>query len=395
MALSGCCRHRVGWFLSALGLGLLGPAAPAYGQRSYLLEAGVSAAYRHFDQAAQLKPTVGGALRVGFWFTGPLSVEVEGTLTRPSTDTPLDTTLTVTGLTASLLYNHRISLNSTIFARAGYGWISYGGSCPSVSIPGAGPCGTAGAFVGGAGVRVAISPTVMLRGELVTDVNKTFTNLGAAAGITFMLGSRPLVDRDLDGVYDRDDRCPDTPPGAIVDRHGCPTDQDGDGVYDGLDRCPNTPAGAKVDDVGCPTDSDQDGVFDGIDQCPDTPHGAVVDATGCPVDSDGDGVPDGLDRCPDTPAGATVDALGCPSDSDNDGVPDGLDRCPDTPPGTPVNLFGCPVPSEPEPGRGPSKSGDAGALPRQSANSPSETPFAVSGNLPGRSRQSSLSVVLA
>ncbi|HTM57459.1 MAG TPA: OmpA family protein [Candidatus Udaeobacter sp.] len=58
-------------------------------------------------------------------------------------------------------------------------------------------------------------------------------------------------------------------------------DTDGDGVADRLDRCPNTPPGCHVDDYGCPWDSDQDGVCDGLDQCPDTPLGSKVDRRGC------------------------------------------------------------------------------------------------------------------
>jgi OOP family OmpA-OmpF porin len=58
-------------------------------------------------------------------------------------------------------------------------------------------------------------------------------------------------------------------------------DWDGDGVFDRLDRCPNTPKGCIVDKYGCPMDSDGDGVFDGLDQCPDTPRGMKVDAHGC------------------------------------------------------------------------------------------------------------------
>lgn len=58
-------------------------------------------------------------------------------------------------------------------------------------------------------------------------------------------------------------------------------------------------------------DSDHDGVFDHEDKCPDTPRGIAVDKQGCPLDSDGDGVPDSLDRCPRTPAGAKVMADGC------------------------------------------------------------------------------------
>ena len=61
----------------------------------------------------------------------------------------------------------------------------------------------------------------------------------------------PAVDLDHDGVYDRIDRCDNTPLGAIVDEWGCPLDGDRDGVYDGLDKCPDTPAGEKVDRSGC------------------------------------------------------------------------------------------------------------------------------------------------
>ncbi len=62
----------------------------------------------------------------------------------------------------------------------------------------------------------------------------------------------PAVDYDGDGVFDRIDRCPDTPPGCTVDKWGCEKDSDGDGVCDGRDQCPDTPKGMKVDRNGCP-----------------------------------------------------------------------------------------------------------------------------------------------
>ena len=62
----------------------------------------------------------------------------------------------------------------------------------------------------------------------------------------------PAVDFDGDGVFDRIDRCPDTPPGCTVDKWGCESDRDGDGVCDGRDQCPHTPKGMKVDKNGCP-----------------------------------------------------------------------------------------------------------------------------------------------
>ena len=150
-------------------------------------------------------------------------------------------------------------------------------------------------------------------------------------------------DSDKDGICDKNDQCPDTPLGCIVDKAGCPVDSDSDGVCDGLDKCPNTPKGCKVDANGCPIDSDGDGVCDGLDKCPDTPKDCKIDKDGCPIDSDGDGVPDCLDKCPDTPKGCKIDKDGCPIDSDGDGVCDGLDKCPDTPKGVKVDASGCPL----------------------------------------------------
>jgi len=61
----------------------------------------------------------------------------------------------------------------------------------------------------------------------------------------------PAVDFDGDGVFDRVDRCNDTPKGCTVDEWGCSHDADGDGVCDGVDRCPGTAAGMEVDEHGC------------------------------------------------------------------------------------------------------------------------------------------------
>jgi OOP family OmpA-OmpF porin len=154
--------------------------------------------------------------------------------------------------------------------------------------------------------------------DVMTDLNEDFGNDGdfthnliMTAGLEMGFG-KSNKDTDGDGVRDKEDACPDTPAGAVIDEHGCPVDSDGDGVYDGLDQCEGTPAGATVDQYGCPSDSDRDGVLDGLDKCVDTPAGAKVDAHGCPLDSDGDGVYDGLDKCPDTDSKLQVDVEGCP-----------------------------------------------------------------------------------
>jgi OOP family OmpA-OmpF porin len=91
------------------------------------------------------------------------------------------------------------------------------------------------------------------------------------------------------------------------------SDSDGDGVFDRFDRCVDTPQGAPVDKNGCSLDSDHDGVFDYNDKCPGTsPVGVIVDENGCPLDSDNDGVIDYKDKCENTPQGIAVDPHGCP-----------------------------------------------------------------------------------
>jgi OOP family OmpA-OmpF porin len=216
---------------------------------------------------------------------------------------------------------------------------------------------------GGLGFRAMLGGALTLRVEGRMSYDQ-FAGFGKAAfnsagfvGLSLFVGGgrQGDSDGDGDGVPDRRDGCPETPPGATVDANGCQVDSDNDGVADGLDRCPDTPAGASVDAHGCPVDSDGDGVPDYLDRCADTPGDArpVYPAgharAGCPVDSDGDGVADYVDRCPNTARGTQVDASGCPvrRDSDGDGVSDARDRCPNTPPGTRVDANGCPLAAEP------------------------------------------------
>ena len=166
-----------------------------------------------------------------------------------------------------------------------------------------------------------------------TRVTVTDNHFKAIGGIEIALGA--AKDSDGDGVPDKKDECPDTPPGVQVDENGCPLDRDGDGVPDYKDDCPDTPGDPALN--GCP-DRDGDGIADKDDACPDTP--GLAKFKGCP-DTDEDGVPDPDDKCPDTPKGCPVDEDGCPLDSDGDGVIDCEDRCP-TEPGVADN-DGCPA----------------------------------------------------
>ena len=59
-----------------------------------------------------------------------------------------------------------------------------------------------------------------------------------------------MFDTDEDGINDRDDQCPETTEGTIVDSAGCATNQldsDADGISDASDQCPNTPNDESID----------------------------------------------------------------------------------------------------------------------------------------------------
>jgi outer membrane protein OmpA-like peptidoglycan-associated protein len=337
---------------ASLLLPLFGARAEAQ-QRRYLLELGAGGVYESFGEVTSLESGFGGLGRVGLWLPYNFSVELEGLfVSSEATDTQPDPNVTVgvspRTITGSLLYNILLGQNSWAHLRVGGGSTEFGDR-PNKRIIG----GTARAILGGAGVRIGITPDLLMRGDLAVIRNsgdsgggggdRSFTDVSVGIGVSYMLGSKAIPDSDGDGILENRDRCPDTPAGAQVDGTGCPSDSDADGVPDGVDRCANTAPGAEVNATGCTRDSDGDNIADGLDRCPDTESGVLVDQTGCPRDSDGDAIPDGLDRCSETPKGATVDALGCPGDEDGDGVLDGLDKCPRTPIGTSINATGCPT----------------------------------------------------
>ncbi|WP_228852825.1 OmpA family protein [Aegicerativicinus sediminis] len=152
-----------------------------------------------------------------------------------------------------------------------------------------------------------------------------------SAGLVLKFGGK---DTDGDGIYDKDDACPEVP--GLPEFNGCP-DSDGDGIEDAKDDCPNEAGPAEFN--GCP-DSDGDGVPDKDDDCPTV--AGLKELNGCP-DADGDGVADKDDDCPNEAGPA--ENKGCPwPDSDGDGVLDKDDECPDVA-GTVANN-GCPEVTE-------------------------------------------------
>ena len=94
-----------------------------------------------------------------------------------------------------------------------------------------------------------------------------------SAGLVFRFGQ---LDRDGDGIPDREDECPDTP--GIIEFQGCP-DTDKDGLPDHEDDCPLEPG--PIENNGCPyNDRDQDTILDDVDECPDVP--GLIEYEGCP-----------------------------------------------------------------------------------------------------------------
>ncbi len=151
------------------------------------------------------------------------------------------------------------------------------------------------------------------------------------AGLIFKFGGS---DKDGDGIYDKDDACPDVP--GLKQFNGCP-DTDGDGIADKDDACPDV--AGPVEFNGCP-DTDGDGIADKDDACPDV--AGLKSLNGCP-DTDGDGITDKSDKCPDVKG--PKENGGCPwPDRDGDKVLDKDDKCPDVA-GTVANN-GCPEVTE-------------------------------------------------
>ncbi|WP_167613675.1 OmpA family protein [Maribellus sediminis] len=225
------------------------------------------------------------------------------------------------------LFNEDMAIQPYLFGGVGYMWDNQS---------------TGVNFDGGVGLKFPVSPSTSLfvsgsyvtgiEGERAGEPKVTDDHIMVTSILEFALGA--AKDSDGDGVKDKKDECPDTPPGVQVDEKGCPLDRDGDGVPDYKDECPDEAGPASL--AGCP-DRDGDGIADKDDACPDV--AGLAKFNGCP-DSDEDGVPDPKDKCPDTPKGCPVDADGCPLDSDGDGVIDCQDNCPQEV--GPASNNGCP-----------------------------------------------------
>ncbi|MBX7083830.1 MAG: OmpA family protein [Nannocystaceae bacterium] len=147
------------------------------------------------------------------------------------------------------------------------------------------------AFVWGPGLKIHANQWIALRidgrhivtpgeGASPRSYGEVVFGLDVTLRLRRLIRPRRL-DRDNDGLYDKDDACPYE---AADTDDGCPTDRDGDndGVPDARDRCPKQWGDGAG---GCPIpDTDGDGVLDGKDECETEPetHNAYKDLDGCP-----------------------------------------------------------------------------------------------------------------
>lgn len=168
----------------------------------------------------------------------------------------------------------------------------------------------------GVGFNYKLGGSSYLNLQLEYRLSQTENRNNAQLGVGYIY-SLVKLDRDKDGILDKEDRCPDIP--GPASSNGCP-DTDNDGIIDLEDACPDVvgPKYAK----GCP-DADMDRIPDAEDDCPEV--AGIADFNGCP-DSDRDGIKDSEDACPEAPGTAATN--GCP-DTDGDGVADKNDDCPE------------------------------------------------------------------
>ena len=153
--------------------------------------------------------------------------------------------------------------------------------------------------------------------------------------LVYELENRANSDIDNDDIFDVQDNCP-------LDPNAAQTDADSDGFGDACDFDLNNnfvPNDLEVATDANPVDRDLDGISNDTDNCPDvvnndqsdTDFDALGDA--CDADDDNDGVEDADDRFPVNPKESSdfdSDGIGdkADSDDDNDGVADESDAFP-------------------------------------------------------------------
>ncbi|MCF7981315.1 MAG: OmpA family protein [Pseudomonadales bacterium] len=241
--------------ISALSFGSINTAVA--GEETGLNIFGGATHYLFGDN--DISDTSGGVLGLGYKFSEHWGIEASY-IDLGETELDLigggDVDFDISGYRADLLYHFTESAGGVV------PYLVFGAGEFDIDPDMAGIDSDDQSFVNvGGGFKKYFTDNLALRGDLraVRNTSESNTDLALMVGLDYFFGKRgkkvasvaaPL-DSDGDGVYDDQDRCPNTPFGVSVDSQGCPLDSDGDGVYDDKDQCPNTPTGARVDENGC------------------------------------------------------------------------------------------------------------------------------------------------
>ncbi|MBN2461914.1 MAG: OmpA family protein [Candidatus Cloacimonetes bacterium] len=297
------------------------------------------------DEASQFKTW--GGFGLGYYLNRRLGIELTGAAgwVRPGQDEEETSYRTyLYPVTLSMRYNIKPDAKLMPYAAGGFGILYWGIRDVTDEDQDLLPFNPEGHYVGnsfnrdifvflGGGFQYfltsIISIDVSARYNYLTEHEYDMSGYGdehsavieGRLGINFAL--RCDIDKDGDGIYDKDDLDPDNPEDfdGFEDLDGAPDyDNDNDGVYDVEDGAPNDPEDIDgyQDADGVPDpDNDNDGILDVDDLAPRNPEDfdGYKDEDGAPdFDNDGDGILDVNDKCPNQPEtfNEYMDDDGCP-----------------------------------------------------------------------------------
>ena len=121
--------------------------------------------YQSFDSLTELKSAFGGVGRIGLWLPYHFSVEPEGAFAGAKTETEVGVSTRTLAARSSTTFRWE---TSWAHLRAGRGSTKFGDPCP----PGVARhiiCGSSRALMAGAGVRVGITPELLIRGDALGE----------------------------------------------------------------------------------------------------------------------------------------------------------------------------------------------------------------------------------
>lgn len=234
--------------------------------------------YHLIDGSANIDDAAAFGLSLGYNLTPEWAVETDLRYTPTKLDYGNSNDVDIWAMSLGGLYHFRPASELTPYLSFGAGAMNYDFQTGSNHTNAMG-------YYGG-GVKYSLGESAAFRLDLrhlvdyrnddrvesADNGSRLQSHLQAMVGLTFQFGGS--------AVAVRQEAAPE--PAVMKEEAKAPVDSDHDGVFDPQDKCPDTAAGVRVDNAGCPADTDGDGVADYLDACIDTPKGTVVDAQGCP-----------------------------------------------------------------------------------------------------------------